>query len=132
MNTSETLKALWGFLFEQLKKGGPVEKKLYVGNISYKTTEDDLRELFSKCGEVESVKITTDAHTGQPKGFAFVEMASEQDAQKAIAELNGKTCADRTLTVAAARPQQPRDKRTFSGGRGRDSFGGRRGQTRGR
>ena len=109
-----------------------MEKKLYVGNISYKTTEDELRELFSKCGEVESVKIITDAYTGQAKGFAFVEMASEQDAQKAIAELNGTMSADRTLTVSEARPQQPRDRRSFGGGRGRDSFGGRRGQTRGR
>ncbi len=110
-----------------------MEKKLYVGNISYKTTEDELRELFSKCGEVLSVKIITDAHTGSPKGFGFVEMASEQDAQKAIAELNGTISADRTLTVAEAKPQQPRDRRSFGGGgRGRDSFGGRRGQTRGR
>jgi cold-inducible RNA-binding protein len=108
-----------------------VEKKLYVGNISYKTTEDELRELFSKCGEVLSVSIITDAHTGNPKGFGFVEMASEQDAKKAIAELNGTLSADRTLTVAEAKPRQPRDRRSFGGGRGRDSFGGRR-QTRGR
>jgi ribosomal protein S21 len=109
-----------------------VEKKLYVGNISYKTTEDELRELFLKCGEVLSVKIITDAQTGNPKGFGFVEMASEQDAQKAIAEINGTISAERTLTVAEAKPQQPRDRRSFGGGRGRGSFGGRRGQAGGR
>ena len=109
-----------------------MEKKLYVGNISYKTTEDELRELFSKCGEVLSVKIITDPHTGRAKGFGFIEMATEKDAQKAIAELNGTMSADRTLSVAEAKPQQPRDRRSFGGGRGRESFGGRRGQTRGR
>lgn len=109
-----------------------MEKRLYVGNISYKTTEDDLRELFSKCGEVESVKIITDAQTGRSKGFGFVEMATEREAQKAITELNGTMSEDRALTVSEARPQQPRERRGFGGGRGRDSFGGRRGPTRGR
>ncbi len=96
-----------------------MEKKLYVGNISYNTTEDELKELFSKCGEVLSVKIITDPGTGRAKGFGFVEMASEEDAKKAIAELNGTMSADRTITVAEAKPQQPRERRGFGGGRGR-------------
>lgn len=132
METSETLKALWGFFVFSRKKGDYVEKKLYVGNISYETTEDELRELFSRFGEVLSVKIITDAFTGKAKGFGFVEMTNEQDAQKAIAELNGTTSAERTLTVAEAKPQQPRERRSFGGGRGREGFGGKRGQSRGR
>ncbi len=107
-----------------------MEKKLYVGNISYNTTEDELKELFSKCGEVSSVKIITDPHTGRAKGFGFVEMASEADAKKAIAELNGTMSADRTITVAEAKPQQPRERRSFGGGRGREGFGGGRGRGR--
>ena len=107
-----------------------MEKKLYVGNISYNTTEDELKELFSKCGEVSSVKIITDPHTGRAKGFGFVEMTSEADAKKAIAELNGTMSADRTITVAEAKPQQPRERRSFGGGRGRDGFGGGRGRGR--
>lgn len=105
-----------------------MEKKIYVGNISFKATEDDVRELFLQVGEVESVKIITDAHTGQPKGFGFIEMSSEEDAKRAISELNGKTFMERTLSVAEARPQQPRERRGFtdrrSGGFG--SGGGRR------
>ncbi len=106
-----------------------MEKKLYVGNISYSTTEDELKELFSKCGEVSSVKIITDPHTGRAKGFGFVEMTTEADAKKAIAELNGTMSADRTLTVAEAKPQQPRERRSFGGGgRGREGYGGGRGR----
>jgi RNA recognition motif-containing protein len=105
-------------------------KKIYVGNISFKASEDDLRELFSQSGEVESVKIITDKHTGNPKGFAFVEMATEEDAGKAINALNGTTFMERTLSVAEARPQQPREGRGFGGGRG--GFGGGRGFDKGR
>jgi len=93
-------------------------KKLYVGNIAYKATDEDLKELFSKIGEVESVKIITDAFTGKVKGFGFIEMVSEKDAQKAIEELNGKTFMERELTVSEARPQQQREKRGFEGKRG--------------
>lgn len=100
-------------------------KKLYVGNISYEAGEDALSELFTKMGEVESVKIITDAYTGKSKGFGFVEMTSEEDAKKAIEELNGSTFMERTLIVNEARPQQPREKRGF--GRGRDDYGGGRG-----
>jgi len=101
-----------------------MEKKLYVGNISFKATEEDIKELFARIGEVESVKIITDAHSGNPKGFGFVEMATEEDAQKAIAELNGTMFMERTISVAEAKPQQPREKRGFGGGGGRGGFGG--------
>ncbi|MBI3592442.1 MAG: RNA-binding protein [Nitrospirae bacterium] len=106
-------------------------KKVYVGNISFKATQDDVRELFSKIGEVESVNLITDAHTGQSKGFGFVEMASEEDAKKAIEALNGTALMERTLSVAEAKPQQPREKRGF-GGRGGFGGGGGRGTGRGR
>jgi RNA recognition motif-containing protein len=103
-----------------------VEKKLYVGNISFQATEDDLRELFAKSGDVESVKMITDQFTGKPKGFGFVEMANEEDAKNAITSLNGTAFMDRAITVAEAKPQQPREKRTFGGG-GRGGFGGGKG-----
>ncbi len=106
-----------------------MEKKIYVGNISFKATEDDIKELFSQVGEVESIKIITDAHTGQPKGFGFIEMSSEEDAKRAISALNGKTFMERTLSVAEAKPQQPRERRGFtdrSGGFGSSGKGRRR------
>jgi RNA recognition motif-containing protein len=105
-----------------------MEKKLYVGNISFKATEEDIRELFGRSGEVETVKIITDAHTGNPKGFGFVEMATVEDAKKAIDELNGTTFMERAITVAEAKPQEPREKRGgFGGGRGGYGGGGSRG-----
>lgn len=84
--------------------------KIYVGNISFNATEDDIRTLFSPFGEVESVKLISDPQTGRARGFGFVEMPSSDDAGKAIEALNGKSFMDRTLTVSEARPQQPRDK----------------------
>ena len=104
-------------------------KRLYVGNISFKATEDDIKDLFSKTGSVESVKLITDAHTGQPKGFGFVEMVSEEEARKAIDALNGTMFMDRTLTVNEARPQQ-KEKRGFE--RREGGFGRGRGEGRGR
>jgi len=101
-----------------------MEKKLYVGNISFKATEEDIRELFARSGEVETVKIITDAHTGNPKGFGFVEMATVEDAKKAIDELNGTTFMERAITVAEAKPQEPREKRGGFGGGGRGGYGG--------
>ncbi len=98
-------------------------KKCYVGNLSYDTTEDTLRALFEGVGGVESVNIVTDRMSGRSKGFGFVEMATEEDAQAAISQLNGTTLDDRQITVAEARPQQPRSER--GGGRGRRG-GGRR------
>lgn len=112
-------------------------KKLYVGNLSYSTTEDDLKEAFAKIGEVLSAKIITDAATGRSKGFGFVEMASDEDADKAISTLNGSTLMDRTLTVNEARPQRERGSGGFGGGgKGRrggggGGFGGGGGRNRG-
>ncbi len=96
-------------------------KKLYVGNLSYQMTEEQLKDLFTPVGEVLSAKIITDAATGRSKGFGFVEMSSDEDADKAIAELNGKTVMERALNVSEARPQTER------GGRG-GRPGGRGGQ----
>jgi RNA recognition motif-containing protein len=96
-------------------------KKLYVGSISFEATEEDLRDLFSSIGEVESVKIITDMYSGRSKGFGFIEMSSEEDAKKAIEQLNSTTFMERTLIVNEARPQQKREKRGF--GRGRGGFG---------
>lgn len=105
-------------------------KKLYVGSISFDATEESLRDLFSSIGEVESVKVITDMHTGRSKGFGFIEMSSEEDAQKAIEQLNGTTFMERTLIVNEARPQQKRERRGFGGGRG--GFGHGRGSGYGR
>ncbi len=93
-------------------------KKLYMGSIPFDATEDNLKELFSSIGEVESVKIITDAYTGKSKGFGFIEMASEEDAKKAIADLHGTTFMERTIIVNEARPQKPRERGDFGGGRG--------------
>ncbi len=79
-------------------------KKLYVGNIPFKATEEHLLEFFANIGEVASVRMVVVPHTGQPKGFAFVEMAEEGDAKRAIAELNGKPFMGRDLRVSDARP----------------------------
>ncbi len=101
-------------------------KKLYVGNMSYDTTEDALRTLFAGVGGVESVNIITDRMSGRPKGFGFVEMATEEDAQTAISQLNGTTLDDRQISVAEARPQRPRSDR----GGDRRGGGGHRGGRR--
>ena len=83
-------------------------QNVYVGNMSYDTTEDKLRELFAAHGEVVSVNVITDRYTGQPRGFAFVEMATNEAAQTAIAELNGHELDGRQLKVNEARPRKPR------------------------
>lgn len=102
-----------------------MSKKLYVGNLPYSITETALRELFGAAGEVTSVSIITDRVTGRAKGFAFVEMASDEAAQKAISQINGKSIDNRTIAVAEARPQAPRSD--FGGGRGGHNRGRRRG-----
>ncbi len=99
-------------------------KKLYVGNLSYSSTEDDVKEAFAKFGEVLSVKIITDPASGRSKGFGFVEMGSDEDADKAIAGLNGVAFMDRTLTVNEARPQRERGRSDFGEGGGRERRGG--------
>ena len=91
-------------------------KKLYVGNLSYSTTETALSELFGAVGEVVSVNLITDRYSGRSKGFAFVEMAEDSAAQEAIAQLNGKELDGREINVAEARPQESRDDRRKKGG----------------
>jgi len=83
-----------------------VSKKIYVGNLSYKVTEDDLKDLFGEFGTVTEINVITDRETGRPRGFAFVEMDSDDDATKAINSLNGKTLQDREIVVNEARPRR--------------------------
>lgn len=90
-------------------------KKLFVGGISYSTTEDVLRDAFAQAGTVESASIILDRMTGRSKGFGFVEMASDDEAQKAVEMWNGKELDGRTLTVNEARPMQPRAPRQGGG-----------------
>jgi len=97
-------------------------KKLYVGGLSYNTTEAALKEAFSAAGTVESATIIIDRMTDRSKGFGFVEMATDEEAQKAIETLNGKELDGRTLTVNEAKPMEPRAPR--QGGYNRDSRGG--------
>lgn len=82
--------------------------KLYVGNLSYETTESELNELFSTIGTVESVKVITDPYSGMSKGFGFVEMSTREQGEMAIKELNGKTVRNRTIVVNEARPRKQR------------------------
>lgn len=103
-------------------------KKLYVGNLSYSTTEDDIRDAFAKIGEVASAKLIIDPTNGRSKGFAFVEMANDDDAQKAISSLNGTDLQGRTINVNEARPPQQRER---GGGGGYGGGGGRGGGGRG-
>jgi len=99
-------------------------KNIYVGNISFKTTEDDLNQAFSQYGQVERVQIVKDRETGQARGFAFVEMPVDSDADKAMAALNGTDLGGRTLTVNEARPREPRSGGFGAGGGGGNRFGG--------
>ena len=103
-----------------------MSKKIYVGNLSYQTTENDLTTLFEQVGQVESVSIITDRDTGRSKGFAFVEIDAE-GAEKAIAQFNGTEINGRTLTVNEARPREDRSGNRGGGGGGRGGYGGNRG-----
>jgi RNA recognition motif-containing protein len=94
-------------------------KKLYVGNLPFQTSEDDLSDMFSQAGNVESVRIITDRDTGRSRGFGFVEMADDA-AEKAIEQLNGTELGGRALTVNEARPQV---NRGGGGGGGRGGYG---------
>ncbi len=105
-------------------------KKLYVGGLSYNTTEATLKEAFSAVGTVESATVIMDKMTNSSKGFGFVEMATDEEAQKAIETLNGKELDGRTLTVNEARPMETRAPR--QGGYNRDSRGGFGGRYRDR
>ena len=103
--------------------------KIYVGNLSYDVTEEELRHEFAAHGKVESVSVITDKYTGRPKGFAFIEMPSVSEGQAAIAGLNGKMMKDRPLTVNAARPRTD-DRGGSYGGRRGSGFGGGGGRGR--
>ncbi len=96
-------------------------KKLYVGNLPYNTSDADLEQLFAQHGQVQSAQVITDRATGRSKGFGFVEMSNDQEAQAAIAALNGKDFGGRPLTVNEAKPREDRGGGGggFGGGRGR-------------
>lgn len=105
-------------------------KKLFVGNLPFSATEDQLRDSFGEHGEIVDVKLITDRMTGRSKGFAFVEFAEESAATAAIEALNGKDNGGRAMVVNVARPPAPREdrgpRRDFGGG-GRGGYGGNRG-----
>ena len=109
-----------------------MNKKLYVGNLSYSVNEAQLRELFAEVGEVAEATVITDRDTGRSKGFGFVEMATEEAAQAAITKFNGYTLDTRPLTVNEARPREERprggggDRRGGGSGRPRSGGGGGR------
>jgi cold-inducible RNA-binding protein len=110
-------------------------KRLYVGNLSFHTTEDQLREMFASYGQIDSVSLVTDRDTGQSRGFCFVEVADDASAEKAISELNGRDVDGRTLNVNEARPREERGGARGGrggGGGGRGGFGGGRGGGGGR
>jgi len=109
--------------------------KLYVGNLSFQTTSEDLESLFGRVGTVESASVVSDRDTGRSRGFGFVEMASAAEGTAAIAEFNGKEVNGRSLTVNEARPREERsgggggfggNRRSGGGGGGRGGFGGGR------
>jgi RNA recognition motif-containing protein len=104
-----------------------METKLYVGNLPYRATEDDLRNLFEQAGTVTSVTLIKDRETGRSRGFAFVEMGSPSEAQKAISLLNNAPLQDRPLTVNLARPREGGDRRGGQRGSGERGRGAPRG-----
>src|SRR5512135_1882395 len=104
-----------------------MESKLYVGNLPYSTTEEELRSMFSEAGTVSSVALIKDRDTGQSKGFAFVEMSTQVEAEKAISMFNGHSMGQRELKVSLARPRDERGGGGGGGGGGRRSERGGRG-----
>src|SRR5712664_4776865 len=104
--------------------------KLYVGNLSFRTTSDELRDAFAAAGTVESASVIEDRDTGRSRGFAFVEMATPEEAAKAIEEFNGKDFGGRNLTVNEAKPRADRGggggRGGYGGGGGRGGYGGDR------
>jgi cold-inducible RNA-binding protein len=108
-------------------------KKIYVGNLSFNATEDELRAVFSECGSVASVKIITDRDTGRSKGFAFIEMSTPEEAVEAINRFNGSNQNGRPIRVTEAKPQEDNRSRGGSngGGFGRSNSGGGGGNSRG-
>ncbi len=98
--------------------------KLYVGNLSYGTTSSDLEQLFAKHGTVQSAEVISDRETGRSKGFGFVQMGGDEEAQAAIAALNGQEHDGRPLTVNEAKPREDRPRGGGGGGGGRGGYGG--------
>ena len=96
--------------------------KLYVGNLSFQTSSEDLQELFSQSGTVESASVVEDRDTGRSRGFGFVEMSTKEEGETAISQFNGKEINGRSLTVNEAKPRE--DRRPGGGGGGRGGFGG--------
>ena len=116
-------------LFVPIKTGKvslSMVKKLYVGNLAFQTTSQDLQDLFAQAGTVESASVIEDRDTGQSKGFAFVEMSTDEEAASAIEQFNGKELAGRMLKVNEARPRENRGGggRGFGGGGNRGGYGG--------
>ena len=104
--------------------------KLYVGNLSYQMTDQQLHELFSEAGNVASAQVVTDRYTGEARGFGFVEMASEDEAQQAIAAINGRNVGGRALVVNESRPREGGGGGGSRGGGGGSSYGGGGGGSR--
>ena len=103
-----------------------MSSKLYVGNLAFQTSSEDLRQLFAQAGTVESATVVEDRDTGRSRGFGFVEMSTKEEAQAAISQFNGQDVNGRSLTVNEAKPREDR-----GGGGGRGGFGGGRGGNRG-
>ena len=118
---ADQIRSFFSFLTE-IGKVFFMSKKLYVGNLAFQTTSQDLQELFAQAGTVESASVIEDRDTGQSKGFAFVEMSTEEEAASAIQQFNGREVAGRALKVNEARPRENR-----GGGGGGRGFGGNRG-----
>lgn len=112
-----------------------MNSKLFVGNLSFNTTEIELQDLFATCGSVTDVNLITDRMSGRSKGFAFVTMGTPEEAQSAISSLNGKNINGRDMNVSEARPREERSDRGFGGGGGggggRGGYGGGGGGGRG-
>src|SRR5437763_15276170 len=108
--------------------------KLYVGNLAFQTSSDDLQQLFAQAGTVESASVVEDRETGRSRGFGFVEMSSKEEGQKAIEQFNGKEVNGRNLNVNEAKPRENRGfgggNRGGGGGGGRGGYGGNRGGSR--
>ncbi len=100
--------------------------KLYVGNLAFQTSSDDLQQLFAQAGTVESAAVVEDRETGRSRGFGFVEMSSTEEGKAAIEQFNGKEINGRNLTVNEAKPREDRGRSGGGGGGGRGGFGGNR------
>lgn len=109
-----------------MQGGNDLNRKLFVGSLSWDTTDQTLGDFFAQVGAVESAQVIVDKFSGRSRGFGFVVMATEEDAQKAIADLNGQSLDGRQINVSAAQPPKPREDRGGFRGGDRGGFGGRR------